>query len=149
MTHRVWTGKNVKSTSAEQKTANVNNRERDQSCATQSKMKAVSQNRSEEAFFPLADAVRVQRYFSKHSAQSVTTASVTSAYAHGAEDKSNYRSASVAGFLRLMSEEFWLASHPDNGAEPVRTAGGGIGVVHTADSGSTTRLSGGLAHTQL
>lgn len=51
-------------------------------------------------------------------------------------------------FLRLMNEEFWLASQPDNGAEPVRTVGGDIGVVHTA-SGSTTSLSGGLAHTQL
>ncbi len=31
-----------------------------------------------------------------------------------------------------MNEEFWLASHPDNGAEPVHTVGGDIGVVHTA-----------------
>lgn len=52
-------------------------------------------------------------------------------------------------FLRLMNEEFWLASQPDNGVEPVRTVGGDIGVVHTADSSSTTSLSGGLAHTQL
>lgn len=51
--------------------------------------------------------------------------------------------------LRLINEEFWLASHPDNGAEPVHTVGGDIGVVHTADSSSTTSLSGGLAHTQL
>lgn len=65
------------------------------------------------------------------------------------EDKSIYQSASVTGFLRLMNEEFWLASHPDNGAEPVRTAGGDIGVVRVADSSSTTDLSGGLAHTQL
>lgn len=48
-----------------------------------------------------------------------------------------------------MKEEFWLASHPDNGAEPVRTAGGDTGVVHTADSSSTTGLGGGLAHTRL
>lgn len=48
-----------------------------------------------------------------------------------------------------MNDEFWLASHPDNGAEPVRSAGGDIGVVRTADSSSTTNLSGGLAHTQL
>lgn len=61
---------------------------------------------------------RVQRYFGKHSAQSVTAASNKSVYTHGAEDKSIYQSASVTGFLRPMSEEFWFASHPDNVAEP-------------------------------
>lgn len=79
----------------------------------------------------------------------MTTASATSVHTRGAEDKSISQSASVAGFLRLMKEEFWLASHPDNGAEPVRTAGGDTGVVHTADSSSTTGLGGGLAHTRL
>lgn len=78
-----------------------------------------------------------------------TAAWVTSVYAHGAEDESIYKSTSVTGFLRLTHDTFWLASHPDNGAEPVCAAGGDIGVVHTADSSSTAGLSGGLAHTQL
>lgn len=52
-------------------------------------------------------------------------------------------------FLRLTHEEFWVTSQPDNGAEPVRTLGGEIGVAHTDDSSSTTGLSGGPAHTQL
>ena len=79
----------------------------------------------------------------------MTSASVTSVYTQGAVDKSVHHSASVAGFLQLTHKEFWFASHPDNGAEPVHTTGGDIGVVHTADSSSTTSLSGGLAHTQL
>lgn len=54
-----------------------------------------------------------------------------------------------AFFLRLTHEEFWVTSQPDNGAEPVRTLGGEIGVAHTDDSSSTTGLSGGPAHTQL
>lgn len=79
----------------------------------------------------------------------VTTARVTSVYAHGVNNKRIYQSASSTGFLRLTHDKFWLASQPDNGAEPVRTAGGDIGVVRTADSSSTASLSGGLAHTQL
>lgn len=55
----------------------------------------------------------------------------------------------LQAFLRLINEEFWLASHPDNGAEPVHTVEDDVGVVHTADRSSTTSLSGGLAHTQL
>lgn len=87
--------------------------------------------------------------FYRYPAQSVTTVMVTCVYTCGVEDKSIFQLASAAGFLRLTNEEFWLASHPDNGAEPVHTVGGDIGVVHTADSSSSTGLSGGLAHTQL
>lgn len=83
------------------------------------------------------------------SAAVLTTASVPSVYTQSAKDKSIYPWAGVAGFLWLAHKEFWLASHPDNGAEPVCTAGGDIGVVHTADSSSTTTLNGGLGHTQL
>lgn len=55
----------------------------------------------------------------------------------------------LQAFLRLINKEFWLASHPDNGAEPIHTVGGDTGAVHTTDRSSTTSLSGGLAHTQL
>lgn len=79
----------------------------------------------------------------------LTTGSVPSVNTQSAKDKSIYPWADIAGFLWFAHEEFWLASHPDNGAEPVCAAGGDIGVVHTADSSSTTALSGGLAHTQL
>lgn len=49
---------------------------------------------------------------------------------------STYQQA-LQAFVRLTQEEFWSASHPDNGPEPVRTAGGNIGAVHAADSSST------------
>lgn len=75
--------------------------------------------------------------------------SVPSVYTRSAKDKSISPRAGVTAFLWRAHKEFWLASHPDNGAEPVCTAGGDIGVVHSADSSSTTSLSGGLAHTQL
>lgn len=55
----------------------------------------------------------------------------------------------LRAFSRRAREESWLASHPDNGAEPVRAAGGEIGVAHAADSSSATSLNGGPAHTQL
>lgn len=97
-----------------------------------------------------ADAVRVRQYFGKHAAETVTSASVTSVYTQCAVDKSIYQSASVTGFLLLTHEEFWLASHPDNGAEPVHAAGGDIGVVHTADSSFTDRSHRGSGpHTAL